>query len=228
MDEWCLRLNEYDGYYDQLCTMFDDDLFKWVCVVHHTGKKKENPHYHAVFKTIGITKKQLQDLIVTRFTKAKGNKNYSLVLSDGSVKTKSYLFHEDTPVEYSKNLTPEELEEFQVVNLQIQNEVKENTPNKIIDRVYQALQPQRYPPRPEIVFACIMKDLMSRGEWIPNKFQMERWINRIRAQFAIDTGTQDQFIRILYAEMFPMGVADWSKMPVAPRNDPVPDYTQDY
>lgn len=216
MDEWRLRLNEYEGYYDQLCAMFNDELFKWVLFVHHTGKKNENPHFHAVFRTEGVTRKALAEMIKTRFTKAKGNKNYSLLESDGRITAKSYLFHEHTPVEYSKNVSSEELKEFQQVNDDIQEDIKENRPLKILDKVIDILRStgkyKSFCPSSEAVFVVIVKELLSRGEWIPNSYQMTRWINRVRSQFAIDNGKEEFFIKCLYSEFYPHASPIWSSV----------------
>lgn len=214
MNEYHLRVNEFDGYYDTLVKLFDDDIFTWVLMVHHRGKKKENPHFHAVFRTDKV-EDDLRKLFKANLTQAKGNKNYSLRVTDENEKVKSYLFHEESPVEYSKGVPSEEIEYYQVKNQEVQKELKENTPNKVIDSVVQKLtdwhKEKRVPPH-TLCFRLIMEELISRGDWIPNKFQVERWINKVRAIFASRSESNKRdFIRTLYGEWYPQyaDYPDW-------------------
>lgn len=213
MNEWFLRVNEYEEYYDALCALFDDSIFKWVLMVHHRGKKKENPHFHAVFRS-EITERELRDRLTAVLTKAKGNKNYSLKASDGSVKVKAYLFHEDSPVEYSKGVSEAEIQSFQDHNLEVQKGLKENTPHKIIDAVIARLDAQNRQgiPSHALCFRLLMEELVTRGDWIPNKYTVERWINKVRANYAQKSKDSCKtFVSTLYGEWYPQfaEIQDW-------------------
>lgn len=213
MTEYFLRIQEYDNYFDTLVKWFSSPVYDRVLLVHHSGKVKENPHFHAVFTT-SLSEDEIRKEISTRFQLGKGNKHHTLKVSDGNIKVKSYLLHEDTPFEYVKGFTQEELSEFEQKNLQVKKDIKEKPRDKLKDRVLQKMidtylvgdgfHSWDQLAVKKLIFDLIYEDCETRDDYLPNKFCMERIINYVQMRFTAKKYGRTEIHRdFLYNEMFP-------------------------
>lgn len=115
------------------------DLEK-ILAVFHTGKTKENPHFHAIItlKSHSTIQKQSFDVrIKTIFDVKKGS--YSSKVWDGQSGAASYLFHENTrDIIANRGYSQADLAEFEKLNTEVQKVVeinKEKGTNRSVDRL---------------------------------------------------------------------------------------------
>ncbi|AXQ65655.1 MAG: putative replicase [Cressdnaviricota sp.] len=212
---YALRLKALDGYAALFPDVFVEDRFTHVLHVHHTGKNRDNPHYHFILKCDYEKKDTLRRYLRSHFTLAKGNKHISLKDWDGDVKACSYLYHEDTPVTNVRGFTDEELEEFKTINEEVKRSqtkipvilervIKRKQNYKIYDHDFS--EDNYYTPSHDEhrdIFNLILDELRKSGDWVPNKFQMERYINKVRLTLVSSTTDFRSFQNNLYNEMFP-------------------------
>jgi len=203
--DYVLRLQALDGY----AALFDDvfsDRFSRILYVHHTGKKGDNPHYHFCF-TCDYKKDALRKYLKSQFTLASGNKHLSLKDWDGSIRACSYLYHEGTSVTNLRGFSVEQLDEFKTLNEEVKSShIKIPV---IVEEVVALIRPSfggyrrdSFQDERKMVFEVLVSHLMSKSEWIPNRFQMERYITRIRAILNDSPVNKKIFISSLYSEMF--------------------------
>lgn len=197
---YVLRLQALDGYYTKFVDVFDTDRFTHILYVHHTGKQGDNPHYHFVIRTDYRTD-ALRKYLKGHFDLAKGNRHLSLKAWDGDVRACSYLYHEGTKVVSMKGFTDDELVLFKEKNDEVQKEIKRKSPIKIIaDCVAHFKENKRLPSHSDI-FMFIMNRLRVQGDFLPNKFQMDRWILRIQADL-MDDGQFKSYMIELYENWY--------------------------
>lgn len=181
---YCLRLNKFNGYEQLLLDFFQADDYTRVFIGFHTGQSNENPHWHIVFDT-QVRKQAMRKRLLTVFTAKKGNGNFSLKDWDGDLKAISYIYHEDAnlvPV-FVRGFSPDDLLEAKQLNVQIQTEIKENAPLKICELVYEKFKHKQIITEKEIAYA-IWDHCKSKGDWFPNRFQMDRYIHMIQSMCA--------------------------------------------
>jgi len=199
---YVLRLQALDGYQAKFNEVFGDRFNRVLCV-HHTGRNGDNPHYHFCLST-DYKKQALRVYLKGHFDLAKGNKHLSLKDWDGQSKACSYLFHEGTTELISKGFSEDEVKKFKESNAVIQ--AKFVKPNQVVDRAVEILrQKQSKEQSKQVVFDTLFDIYAESGEWLPNKFQWERMINKVRLDLAIAEGPAH--VRLLkmalYREMFP-------------------------
>lgn len=201
--DYVLRLQALDGYHAKFDEVFGDRFSRVLCV-HHLGKKRDNPHYHFCLTT-DYKSDALRKYLKGHFSLAKGNKHLSLKSWDGNPKACSYLFHEGTEPIIARGFTPGQLTEFQETNDLIQSKMVK--PNMIVDKCIEHFNELRgnrvlWIPGKREIFYKIMALYRHNGEWLPNKFQAERLINKVRSDF-IDDKAEHSLWNIMYNEYFP-------------------------
>ena len=197
--DYVLRLQALDGYQAKFDDVFSD-RFKRVLCVHHTGKKGDNPHYHFCLTT-DYKKDALRKYLKGHFDLATGNRHLSLKDWDGDKKACSYLFHEHTEELIVKGFTPDEINEFKIDNDIVQSKmVKAPTIVKLCVEHFK--EKGRSVDKKEI-FTHMIKLYRKNGEWIPNRFQADRLITKIRSDLAQTDAQEALFIQNLYNEYFP-------------------------
>lgn len=223
MSQYVLRLQALDGYSALFSNVFSD-RFERVLYVHHTGKKGDNPHYHFCL-TCDYKKDALRKYLKSKFTLASGNKHISLKDWDGDIKACSYLYHEGTPVTNHRGFTQSELDLFCTLNKEVKSRqvkipdildvvikqmIKTDPFGNIIPSSYVRpqsnpydLYSENYIPEKKRAFRLLLLELRKRGEWIPNKFQMERYLHMILSKVNSSDQNYESFIDDLYSEYFP-------------------------
>jgi len=91
---YCVRVQALDGYAQKIVALQLQTDYTSVLAVKHSGKNKDNPHYHIVIKT-NVKHQAFRVRMKNVFTDGKGNEHMSLRVWDGDDKALSYLFHED-------------------------------------------------------------------------------------------------------------------------------------
>ena len=175
--DYVLRLHAVDGYAATFSNVFTS-RFSRCMYVYHTGKKGDNPHYHFCL-TCDYKQPALRAELKKYFNLAKGNRHLSLKKWDGNPKACSYLFHEGTEPVVLKGFSQEEVDVFREANKDIQDEIKDKSPNKLCATMYEKFkgtQPSKFQ-----LFSAIMNECRSNGSFFPNKFQLERWLMKIEA-----------------------------------------------
>jgi len=201
--DYVLRLQALDGYSSKFDEVFGDRFSRVLCV-HHTGRNKNNPHYHFCLTT-DYKKDALRKYLKTNFDLARGNKHLSLKDWDGCEKACSYLFHEGTEALMTKGFTETQITEYKEMDTLIQSKMVK--PNMIVDRAVDLLSEARGNPDKRTIFDVIFKIYVDNGEWLPNKFQWERVINKVRLDLAKKKGIASLAIlqATMYNELFPYG-----------------------
>lgn len=210
--DYVLRLQALDGYQSKFADVFTD-RFSRVLYVHHTGKKGDNPHYHFCF-TCDYKKDALRKYLKGHFVLASGNKHLSLKDWDGSIRACAYLYHEGTPVTNLRGFSDQELEEFKNINKDVKQ--SQTKVPAIIERViarkisykvndHNFSQDSYYTPdhdEKKDIFLLLMDEFRKSGDWIPNKFQMERYINKVRMSLVSNPRDFRSYTNDLYNEWF--------------------------
>lgn len=192
--DYVLRLQALDGYKSKFSNVFtDNDRFTRVLCIHHTGKRGDNPHYHFAF-TCDYKKDALRKYFKKYFDLATGNRHLSLKDWDGDRKACSYMFHEGTEPVINKGFSEREIEDFKIINETIKNEIKKNAPAKIVEEA--TIYFKGKDPGHKDIFKYILCRLRSNGDWLPNKYQMDRWIFRIQANLKSDHEWYDYISRV--------------------------------
>lgn len=204
--DYVLRLQALDGYAAKFQTVFGERFSRVLCV-HHTGRKGDNPHYHFCLTT-DYKRDALRKYLKLHFDLAKGNRHLSLKDWDGDPKACSYLFHEGTQELISKGFTTDELDSFKEKNTAIQ--AKMVKPIMVVDKAVEILMAKshKHPTHREI-FNIVFDVYVDSGEWLPNRFQWERIVNKVRLEIAklTDPHAVGTMKMQMYREMFPY---DWA------------------
>jgi len=191
--DYVLRLQALDGYYLTFNEVFGDRFTRVLCV-HHTGRKGDNPHYHFAL-TCDYKKDALRKYLKGHFTQATGNRHLSLKDWDGDEKACSYMFHEGTEPVIRKGFTDDQLDKFRIINDQVKLAIKKNAPAQIVQDATEFFKDEN--PHHQTIFVWIMRRLRANGDWLPNRYQMDRWIMRIQANLKTDR-QYDSYLVQLY------------------------------
>lgn len=196
--DYVLRLQALDGYNAKFADVFNERFSRVLCVFHN-GKKGNNPHYHFCL-TCDYKQQALRVYLKNHFNLGKGNKHLSLKNWDGDKKACSYLFHEGTEPLISKGFSPDEISDFKTINEMVRSEFQKNAPAKIVQDATEYFKDKKCHTDYHI-FMYIMERLSASGEWLPNKFQCERWILRIQANLCGGAELKD-YLNRLYDDWF--------------------------
>lgn len=204
--DYVLRLQAVDGYRDLFTSVFSTARFPRALCVQHFGRKGDNPHYHFCL-TCDYKKDALRKHLKNSFKEGKGNKHISLKDWDGQDQACSYLFHEGTEPIMSNGFTIEQIDEFKKLNKAVQEQIKKNAPAKIVQDATEFFK-KRYLLKDihqihmeREIFVWIMIRLKQNGDWIPNKFQMTRWSDRVLANILSDNDWGD-FLNFKFQEYY--------------------------
>jgi len=117
---YCVRVQALDGYADKISALVLNSDYTSLLAVKHKGKRKDNPHYHIVVRTM-VKQQAFRVRLKNIFTEGKGNEHLSLRSWDGDDKALSYLFHEehDAPCVARKGIDDEFLAKVKALNVQI-------------------------------------------------------------------------------------------------------------
>lgn len=180
--DYALRIQALDGYSKIMEDLFGGDRFSRTIRIHHTGKKGDNPHYHMCITT-DYKQDALRKELKKYFTLAKGNKHISIKNWDGNIKAVAYLFHEGTQPDMIRGFTDEEITTAQEINTQVKTKIKDNAPCKVVAEATEYFS-GRTPPTQIQIFSYIYDRYKATGDWLPNKYQFERYITRVQANLA--------------------------------------------
>lgn len=181
---YLLRLQALDGYLNKFQSVFvDNPRFTRVLAVHHTGKKKDNPHYHFVIDCDYKTQ-ALRVMLKKEFTLAKGNRHLSLKQWDGDEKACSYLFHEGTEAIISKGYTWEEITKFKESDIAIRSEMTKAS--DIVVEVAEYFKRSSSKPSQRDVFYRLIDLFRNRGDWLPDRYRATRYVVKVFALLAED------------------------------------------
>lgn len=204
--DYVLRLQALDGYQAKFDEVFGDRFSRVLCV-HHLGRKRDNPHYHFCLTT-DYKSDALRKYLKKHFDLAKGNRHLSLKPWDGGPEACSYLFHEGTEALMTRGFTDEQVQKFKEHNDLIQSKMVK--PNMIVDKCVEYFRERRgnrplWIPDKRDIFYKIMATYKHNGEWLPNKFQAERIINKVRSDLADLPEAEHMLWNTMYNEYFPYG-----------------------
>lgn len=199
--EYAIRIQALSGYDKIIEELLSGDRFSRTIRVHHTGKKKDNSHYHLLI-TCDYKHQAIRAEFKKHFILARGNKHLSIKVWDGDIKAVAYLFHEGTEPDLIKNFTPDEIALASVINSQIQMKIKKNSPAQIIqDCTDYFINKGDFEPHRVEVFQYVFLRLKLNGDFLPNKFQYDRWAMRIQAN--VRSGKEYQgYMKTIFGEWY--------------------------
>ena len=212
-NEYVLRLQDHEGYRELFDSCFGAAFDRVLCV-RHTGKRRDNPHYHFCLRTTYDKRDSLARHLKKFFTKGKGNKHMSLKCWDGREEALSYLFHEDGGPEMVRGYSEDDIQRLKAMDLKIrESHVK---PLDVCEVVLQQINESKthvidwgreaHKSR-KVVFRFLYQYYLKKGEWMPNKYQMERYINRVRMLVVLQDpdrrkGMEHTYCEQMYDEWF--------------------------
>lgn len=184
--QYAIRVQHNKFYEDNLPNTLKEEDFPEVLGVYHTGAQDNNPHMHIIVKTNLTSLQMLRRHLKAAWTHGSGNGHMSIKKFDGAKKGYSYMFHEHERsgfrVVMNRGFTGEELEEFISHHKVTIKNIKDNSPNEILERIAKKLlkeKPNKHQYYYDDLAPLIWNDLRERGQWMPNKFQMERWLMKL-------------------------------------------------
>lgn len=220
-NKFCVRINLYDGYESRIKEFFSQtDSYPKVFIGFHIGKTGENPHYHVVFTTDKpITVSTLRKRFKLVFTKGKGNGHISVKEWDGKLDAIGYVYHEDQHLVPTvlHGFTAEEISQAKSINAEHQDKIKSESPMKVLEKVVERLFQAGHTTYTdhygqvkvrsrwthEEIFNVIMDAYIEKGDWLPNRFQMERYIMKVQLMLTQDDESRTNVKKLWYSEMFP-------------------------
>lgn len=204
MNNYTIRLKALDGYRALIPEFFGSERFTRAICVPHTGRKGNNPHYHFLITT-DYKIPALRIAMKRVFTLGKGNGHISIKDWDGEIRMMAYMFKEDTLEIFNKGFPQEYLDDAKQLCVSVKSDILKNAPSTIVRDATEFFYGNRKDPRNPVshqeIFMWIMSRLRSNGDWLPNRFQMERWILRIQANIYTDNEFQS-LEKMLYETWF--------------------------
>jgi hypothetical protein len=227
---YAVRLNIHPGYEDILSESVK--RFDRMLCVYHTGKGKENPHWHMVIETEEVKSVDtLRKHLKKYFTSGKGNGHLSVIAADDSDKKYSYLFHEDDRDDFqiviNKGYSEDDIERYKKLNQEVQEKIKSNIPDKNLQEIYEAslqkfenqqvnslgqrIYRTEFKSSSDVdhfynkkrLFQIIMRHYIDKGDkWLPNRYQIERMIMKLQVMLCENKTDEDQFIDCQFNEWF--------------------------
>lgn len=192
--DYVLRLQAHDGYQASFVSVFSD-RFSRILGVPHSGRRGDNPHYHFAFTT-DYKMPALRAYLKKYFDKGSGNRHLSLKKWDGNPNACSYMFHEGTEPIISRGFSEDQINDFKIINDNIKKAIKKNAPAAIVQDATEYFKAQGRDPGHGEIFMWIMTRLKTNGDWLPNRFQMDRWIMRIQANIKNDVEYKSYLVQL--------------------------------
>lgn len=201
-NKFAIRIDDRQEYIEKLKTICQSDRFDSVLCVKHFGKTGENIHYHLCVST-DYKQQALRKEFKRTFDKGSGNGHMSIKHWDGDKKALSYMFHEDEHEIIYNTYTNEELDEFKKTNDEYKETLKKNAPNNIVAEVCLRLRKSnRFSNTTETIAFTIWDILKEKGDWFPNKFQLQRWIYRVQGELCETEMSWQRTKQDWFREMF--------------------------
>lgn len=183
---WAIRLQNIPTYDEKCKEFFTYERFTRLIRVHHLGKQRNNPHWHFC---VECEHKQdaLRKAMNRKFDLGKGNKHISIKAWDGELKAVAYMFHEGTEPDLIHGFDVQEIETARQINITTQKRIKDNAPTSIVQEASEYfIENENTNPNMRQIFDFIYDRLRANGNWLPNRFQFERWAMRIQANIRND------------------------------------------
>lgn len=196
--EYCIRVSlgkNSREQVDEFCSHLEQDpegRCKRNLCVYHVGKKKNNPHCHMVvtaFMTDPTLRKELKKFVEPG--------SFSIKTSDGDIKASTYLFHECVRGKHkclpgdiickccirNHNVSEKEIAELKELARQFSKCDSKFVMIKEVVNQYEEFQKEnRYWSRHKCLFILILN--YYDKEWVPSKFQMERYVTTAERELA--------------------------------------------
>ena len=203
--KYFIRIDDRSGYLEKvkdLCATNGHGRFSSILCVSHEGRKTKNPHYHLAIEC-DYKKQALRVAMKLIFDQGKGNAHMSIKDWDGNPKVCSYMFSDPKWGLIYSSYNNDELEEFKKQNEEVQDKLKKNAPNAIVTEVCLRLRKSnRFCHSHEQICFMIWDILKERGDWFPNKFQLERWIFRVQGELSDTESSWSRTKKDWYLQMF--------------------------
>lgn len=198
-----IRVNLLEGYSQKVNDFLQDEDYECKFVVRHDGQHKDNPHLHiAILTKITI---QTMRARLKKALECQGNKSYSMKKWDTDKRFIQYCLKECDDMEDVRRTVlvndkygniwydEEQLEHMMKASKVIQDNIKANSPHKVMIEVYQTIDWEECRGDRDI-FKFIMRAYIERGDYLPNKYQMDRYMNYIKVMRAqiLDSQTDDK------------------------------------
>lgn len=220
-NKFCVRINLYDGYESKIKEFYSDrESYPKVFIGFHIGKSGENPHYHIVHTVDkSVTTSAMRKRFKTVFTLGKGNGHISLKEWDGKIDAIAYIYHEDMQLvpTLTHGFTDEEIVQAKAINSEHQATIKGGSPTKMLEQVYERImsadgskkQCNVVTGKYEFVkfshsylFGCILDWYKAKGDWMPNRFQLVRYIMKLQSMINCHEEDWERLKGEWYTEMF--------------------------
>lgn len=197
---FAIRINEHLGYKQTMIELFQRDRFTRSICLPHTGKTGDNPHFHLIVES-DYKDDALRKELKKHFTQGKGNKHLSIKVWDGNPKGLSYLFHEGTDPIFVKGYTSDDIMNFRKQDEFIKANIDANQPRKVVEIIVAQCRQKGNCYHKEICM-LFFDYYKSKGEWFPNKFQMDRYIKAVQGILADTPVAWDCLKETWYNDMF--------------------------
>ena len=197
-----MRLNEHEGYEDQIKKFAEKEEYTHVLGAHHKGSKGENSHWHFIIST-NQTIDAVRKRVKLFFNKGKGNGHCSIVAWDGKLPgAGSYLFHEEvTKIVIQKNITEDDVQVCKKHNERIQTLVKEakdkasfKLVDKVLDRLRDLEPSEREYSWTKLNIREVMIDVLFDSQiHPPTNWQFDSYCNEILLKLYVPVGDKEGF-----------------------------------
>lgn len=197
---FAIRINEHLGYKQSIIEVFNRDRFKRVLCLPHSGRKGDNAHFHLVIDS-DYNQDALRKELKKYFSQGKGNQHMSIKVWDGDTKACSYLFKEETEPIIVKGFSDKEIYNFKKQDQFIKETIDAGQPKKVIEIIAKSCKSEDKWKHKDICFK-IFDYYRSKGDWMPNKFQMERYIRAVQTLLCDEPSDWECMKANWYNEMF--------------------------
>lgn len=183
---YVIRVQDATGYEEKIDTHLPAEVYPKVLAVRHTGRSEDNPHFHIIIEEYEHSMQNLRKQLKLVFDEGEGNQHMSLKKFDQNKKGYAYMFHEmdrdSFRVVASRGHSIADILSYKNHHQAVLTQISNNTPHKICDKVVQVLrtaQPQRGRFEKSEICKEIWLHCKAQGDWQPNRFQLQRWVQRI-------------------------------------------------
>lgn len=210
MSGFCVRIDRYDGYEERIATLALSGDYSRILSMEHEGSAKENKHWHLVITT-QVEMQAFRKRMKKIFDKGKGNGHMSIVPWDGSEKSLSYLFHEDSPTNVSapnvnKGYSQDDVSRFRSQNIVVQDLVKKakgKASYLLEDEVVKILQAKGGGFNDREVAKHILRCALDTGKYLPSDFMLKSMVDKIQYKLANgDLAAQEFVIENILSRIF--------------------------
>lgn len=203
-DKWFVRVDGELEHLRQKMTRFAEciDVLS-ILAVHHTGKSKENPHFHFVCEMRNEIQKQSFAIRLKNHFEVM-NRGYALDTWDGKRNeygAVSYLYHEeDAPTVVSKKWEPEEIALARRIAKDanvIISKAKEKAPTKFVDRALKHFE--TYSPTQFDILKYMIRQVRANEMYWPGEFRAKSLIEEVKIK---THENENEITNLIYRNMF--------------------------